>query len=108
MSVLAGEEEATMEEPAVDVTIEQLLDAREANRLANSEEEANDDIEPEVNDAESEPMTTSEMIKQLRLVQKSMMTKGIDGWDTLEDAIFNLQSARTLVQTTLPQLWTSE
>ena len=97
-----------MEEPAVDVTIEQLLDARLANRLANSEEEANDDIEPEVNDAESEPMTTSEMIKQLRLVQKSMMTKGIDGWDTLEDAIFNLQSARTLVQTTLPQLWTSE
>ena len=38
--------------------------------------------------------TVSDMMKQLHLAQRSMMAKEIEGWDSLEDALFHLQATR--------------
>ena len=84
MSILPDKEELGTEESPADVTLDAFLDAFEAEKLVS-----------EVPTVEPELMTVSDMMKQLRLVQRSTMTKEIEGWDSLEDALFHLQGQQT-------------
>ena len=70
MNILAAEEELGREEPPADVTLDAFLDAFKAEKLVS---EPNEEIEDKVPAVEPKVMTVSNIMKQLRLVQRFMM-----------------------------------
>ena len=100
--ILAAKEELGTKEPPVDVTLDAFFWI-EAEKLVS---EQNEEIEDEVLAVEPKLMTVSDLMKQLRLAQRSMTAKEIEGWASLEDASFYLQAKKWLLQTTLNDYWT--
>ena len=103
MSILTAEEELGTEEPPADGTLDAFLDAFEAEKLVSKE---NEEIEDEIPAVELEFMMVSDMMKQLHLLQRSMMAKEIEEWDPLKMLCFAYRSTKWLVQPTLNGYWT--
>ena len=103
MSILAAEKELGTEEPPADVTLDVFLTYLKLKKLVS---EQNEEIEDEVPAVEPELTTVSDAIKQLCLVQRSMMAKEIEEWDPLKMLCFAYRSTKWLVQPTLNGYWT--